>query len=168
MCEWLRGQEEGGKCARAVEEGALSLRALLSPPEVHLFLPLFSPQIPLSLSSPLRHPSSRRSSHQTRTSTLENIYRIYSRAAFSPPLSSLPRLRINPSLSLALLRLLRPSSPSRHGYRAHSLCLFPLFFPPAAPLSTRLCPFHVSRQGGGGGGSGEEKVGKKEEDEQWD
>lgn len=50
VCEWLRGQEEGGKCARAVEEGALSLRALLSPPEVHLFLPLFSPQIPLSLS----------------------------------------------------------------------------------------------------------------------
>lgn len=143
-------------------------RATLSAGSTPLSSSFLSTDSSLSLSSPLRHPSSRRSSHQTRTSTLENIYRIYSRAAFSPPLSSLPRLRINPSLSLALLRLLRPSSPSRHGYRAHSLCLFPLFFPSAAPLSTRLCPFHVSRQGGGGGGGGEEKVGKKEEDEQWD
>ena len=109
------------------------------------------------LSSP---PSSsrHRSSHQT-GSTLENIYRIYSRGAFSPPLSSTGSTLLSLSLSL-------PRFPSRHGYRADSLslflCLFALFFPLAAPLSS---PFNISRRGGEGG---EGKVGKEEEGEQWD
>ena len=52
------------------------------------------------LSSP---PSSsrHRSSHQT-GSTLENIYRIYSRGAFSPPLSSTGSTLLSLSLSLSL------------------------------------------------------------------
>lgn len=106
-----------------------------------------------------------------RTSTLENIYRVYSRGAFSPPLSSLARLdqpfSLYFSLSLALLRFHRVTvtEPTLFFSLSLSLCLFPLFFPLAAPLSSRLCPFHVSRRGGGGG---EEKVGKEEEGEQWD
>ena len=111
------------------------------------------------LSSP---PSSsrHRSSHQT-GSTLENIYRIYSRGAFSPPLSSTGSTLLSLSLSLSPSLSIASRLPSRLSLSLF-LCLFALFFPLAAPLSS---PFNISRRGGEGG---EGQVGKEEEGEQWD
>lgn len=168
---WLRGQEEGGKCARAVEEGALSLRAPLSAGSTPLLSSSFlSTDFSLSTSR-LSSPPPFFASDRLRVRPRSRTSIVYTAAA----LFRLLFLRwlgwINPSLSISLFPSLSFISiasrlPSLSLSLSLSLCLFRLFFPLAAPLSSRLCPFHVSRRGGGGGG--EEKVGKEEEGEQWD
>ena len=155
-----RAEEEGGKCARAVEEGALSLRAPLSAGSTPLSSSFLSTDY-FSLSTSPRHPPPLATVPRIRPAPRSRTSIVYTAAA----LFRLLFLRLDQPFSLSL-SLSLPRFPSRHGYRADSLslflCLFALFFPLAAPLSS---PFNISRRGGEGG---EGKVGKEEEGEQWD